>query len=56
MFVWFLQEEIVFDSGADVSALPLRFSDVGVPGSPNPNLYVDAQGNPINVKILSFHL
>ena len=43
------QEEIVFDSGADVSALPLRFSDVGVPGSPNPNLYVDAQGNPINV-------
>ncbi len=27
------QEEIVFDSGADVSALPLRYSDVGGPGS-----------------------
>lgn len=33
------QEEIVFDSGSDVAALPLRFSDVGVPGSPNPSQY-----------------
>ena len=42
-------EEIVFDSGADVSALPLRFSDVGVPGFENNNRYVDAQGNQIPI-------
>ena len=28
-------EEIVFDSGADVSALPLRFSHAGTPGYVN---------------------
>ena len=42
-------EEIVFDSGADVSALPLRFSHAGTPGYVNHNKYVDAQGNQIPV-------
>ncbi len=42
-------EEIVFDSGADVSALPLRFSHAGTPGYVNRNKYVDAQGNQIPV-------
>ena len=42
-------EEIVFDSGADVSALPLRFSHAGTPGYVNHNKYMDAQGNQIPV-------
>ena len=42
-------EEIIFDSGADVSALPLRFSHVGVATEPNGNMYVDAQGNKIDI-------
>ena len=42
-------EEIIFDSGADVSALPLRFSHVGVATTPNENMYVDAQGNKIDI-------
>ena len=42
-------EEIVFDSGADVSALPLRFSRAGTPGYVDHNKYVDAQGNQIPV-------
>ena len=40
---------IIFDSGADVSALPLRFSHVGVSAEPNGNTYVDAQGNKIEI-------
>ena len=35
-------EEIVFDSGADVSALPLGFSQTGKLGYANSNRYVDA--------------
>ena len=42
-------EDIIFDSGADVSALPLRFSYVGVSAEPNGNTYVDAQGNKIEI-------
>ena len=42
-------EEIVFDSGADVSGLPLRFSHAGTPGYVSHNKYVDAQGNQIPV-------
>ena len=42
-------EEIIFDSGADVSALPLRFSHVGVAAEPDGNMYVDAQGNRIDI-------
>ena len=42
-------EDIIFDSGADVSALPLRFSHVGVSAEPSGNTYVDAQGNKIEI-------
>lgn len=42
-------EDIIFDSGSDVSALPLRFSHVGVAKAPNGNMYVGAQGNKIEI-------
>lgn len=41
--------EIVLGSGADLSALPLHYGQVGQPSELNTNQYVDAQGNPIPV-------
>ena len=49
-------EDIIFDSGADVSALPLRFSHVGVSTTPNGNMYVDAQGQATRLKSLTLDL
>ena len=42
-------EDIVLDSGADVSPLPLSFADVGVPCNHDGSLFVDAQGNPLEI-------
>ncbi|CAE7221064.1 RE2 [Symbiodinium sp. CCMP2592] len=43
--------DIILDSGADVSALPLRFSSVGVRDDAASNMrYSDAQGNPLRVR------
>ena len=43
--------EIILDSGADVSALPLCFADVGVPDPHASKVqYADAQGNPLRVQ------
>ena len=41
--------DIVLDSGADVSALPLSYAGVGVPASSDGGSFVDAQGNPLVV-------
>ena len=41
--------DIVLDSGADVSALPLCFSGVGTPVSHDGSMFVDAQGNALHV-------
>ncbi|CAE7303180.1 unnamed protein product [Symbiodinium sp. CCMP2592] len=43
--------DIILDSGADVSALPLRFSNVGVKDRSSSGMrYSDAQGNPLQVR------
>ena len=42
-------DDIVLDSGADVSALPLSYSGVGTPVSHDGSLFVDAQGNALHV-------
>ena len=42
--------DVILDSGADTSALPLRFSGVGT-ACPSPNTtFVDAQGSPLAVE------
>eukprot|EP00435_Cladocopium_sp_Y103_P049165 s951_g14.t1 len=41
--------EIILDSGADTSALPLRFGQVGVEDVMPGTSFVDAQGTPLNV-------
>ena len=41
--------DIVLDSGADVSALPFCFSGVGTPVSHDGSVFVDAQGNALHV-------
>ena len=42
--------DVILDSGADTSALPLRFSGVGT-ACPSPNtMFVDAQGSPLAVE------
>ena len=42
--------DVILDSGADTSALPLKYADVGLEG-PAPNTcYVDAQGTPLEVQ------
>ena len=41
--------EIILDSGADISALPLQFGQVGVEDVMPGSSYVDAQGVPLNV-------
>ena len=41
--------EIILDSGADTSALPLQFSQVGVEDVMPGTSFVDAQGMPLNV-------
>ena len=41
--------EIILDSGADTSALPLRFGQVGVEDVMPGTSFVDAQGMPLNV-------
>ena len=41
--------DIVLDSGADVSALPLSYAGVGVPASSDGATFVDAQGNALVV-------
>ena len=41
--------DIVLDSGADVSALPLCYSGVGTPVSHDGSLFVDAQGNALHI-------
>ena len=40
-------QEIILDSGADCSALPMSFKHVGVADRAAPGMYVDAQGNPL---------
>ena len=42
-------DDIVLDRDADVSTLPLSFADVGVPCTHDGSLFVDAQGNPLEV-------
>eukprot|EP00435_Cladocopium_sp_Y103_P011853 s1770_g3.t1 len=46
--------DVILDSGADTSALPLKYASVGVEGpapSPAPSTcYVDAQGTPLEVQ------
>jgi len=45
------QMEIVLDSGADVSALPLRFGTIGKScPQPRDGAFVDAQGGKLNVR------
>ncbi len=41
--------DIVLDSGADVSALPLSYAGAGVPASSDGATFVDAQGNALVV-------
>eukprot|EP00434_Breviolum_minutum_P041002 symbB.v1.2.036458.t1/scaffold5151.1/size30365/2 len=41
-------DDIVLDSGADVSALPLSYAGVGTPVSHDGSLLVDAQGNALH--------
>ena len=41
--------DIVLDSGADVRTLPVSFADMGVPCTHDGSLFVDAQGNPLEV-------
>ena len=42
-------DDIVLDSGADVSALPMSFANVGTACAHDESLFVDAQGNPLEV-------
>ena len=42
--------DIVLDSGADVSALPLSFADVGLPCTHDGSLFVDAKA--IRLKLI----
>ena len=42
-------DDIVLDSGADVSALPMSFASVGTACAHDGSLFVDAQGNPLEV-------
>ena len=42
--------EIVLDSGADASALPLRFSKVGESTWTNVGTFIDAQGSPLEIQ------
>ena len=42
--------DIILDSGADTSALPLKFASVGTEGPAPTTSYVDAQGAPLNVR------
>ena len=45
------QMEIVLDSGADVSALPLRYGTIGKScPQPRDGVFVDAQGGRLNVR------
>ena len=42
--------DVILDSGADTSALPLHFSEVGT-ACPDPSTtYVDAQGSPLTIE------
>ena len=41
--------DVILDSGADISVLPLSFSDAGSSGPAPNSTYVDAQGCPIDV-------
>ena len=38
--------EIIFDSGADVSALPRTYGNVGVEVGKHESQFIDAQGSP----------
>jgi hypothetical protein len=42
--------DVILDSGANTSALPLCFSDVGIAGPAPDTCFVDAQGTPLNVQ------
>ena len=42
--------DIILDSGADTSALPLKFASVGIEGPAPTTSYVDAQGAPLDVR------
>ena len=41
--------DVILDSGADISVLPLSFSSVGASGPAPSSTYVDAQGCPLDV-------
>ena len=45
-----VEQEIILDSGADHSALPLSFAGVGTPVEAPNQAFVDAQGNPLPVQ------
>ena len=47
---------IILDSGADTSALPLKFASVCVEGPAPETCYVDAQGTPLDVKSTRHHM
>eukprot|EP00435_Cladocopium_sp_Y103_P049904 s97_g15.t1 len=42
--------EVILDSGADTSALPLSFSGVGTPCPEPSTTFVDAQGSPLTIE------
>ena len=42
--------DVILDSGADTSALPLCCADVGIAGPAPDTCFVDAQGTPLNVQ------
>eukprot|EP00435_Cladocopium_sp_Y103_P056888 s567_g19.t1 len=42
--------DVILDSGADTSALPLRFAAVGIEGPSPETSFVDAQGAPLTVQ------
>ena len=42
--------DVILDSGADTSALPLKYAAVGVEGPKPDTCFVDAQGAPLTVQ------
>ena len=42
--------DVILDSGADTSALPLQYASVGIEGPAPSTCYVDAQGTPLDVQ------
>ena len=42
--------DVILDSGADTSALPLKYAAVGVAGPKPDTCFVDAQGAPLTVE------